>query len=124
MHARRPPPALGNCAQRGRARVMVCLSIRRSLPNTCENDSNRPVLLLWPKGSLIIGVENEGASRIDGNRIDDALVVLARNDAGLTTLSIDKTNDSARRASRTGRYFGAGLACLSLPPLDRTAAIG
>jgi hypothetical protein len=39
---------------------MVCLSIRRSLPNTCENDFNRPVLLLWPKGSLIIGVENEG----------------------------------------------------------------
>ena len=80
---------------------MVCLSIRRSLPNTCENDFNRPVLLLWPKGSLIIGVENEGASRIDGNRIDDALVVLARNDAGLTTLSIDKTNDSARRPRRT-----------------------
>src|SRR5258707_8451630 len=103
---------------------MVCLSIRRSLPNTCENDFNRPVLLLWPKGSLIIGVENEGASRIDGNRIDDALVVLARNDAGLTTLSIDKTNDSARRSSRTGRSCGAGLACLSLRPVGCTGGIG
>jgi hypothetical protein len=47
-------------SRRGLARVMVCLSIRRSLPNTCENYFNRPVLLLWPKGSLIIGVENEG----------------------------------------------------------------
>src|SRR5438309_705134 len=118
-----PPPTLGERVIAA-SRVMVCLSIRRSLPSTCENDFNRPILLLWPKGSLIIGVENEGAPRIDGNRFDDALVVLARNDAGLATLSIDKTNDSARRSSRTGRSCGAGLACLSLRPVGCTGGIG
>jgi hypothetical protein len=59
-------------------------------------------LLLWPKGSLVIGVENEGASRIDGKRIEDTLVFLARDYTGLTTFSIDETNGGAepRRSSR------------------------
>src|SRR5262249_33381643 len=35
----------------------------RSLPNTCEDDFDRPILLLWPEGSLIVGVENEGGCR-------------------------------------------------------------
>src|SRR5262249_19192459 len=73
-----------------------------SLPNTCEDDFDRPILLLWPKGSLIIGVENEGAPRIDGKRIEDALVVLACDYTGLATFSLDETNGGAepRRSSR------------------------
>jgi len=37
------------------------------------------------KGSLVIGLENECAPRFDGNRIEDALVILARDYTGLMT---------------------------------------
>jgi hypothetical protein len=74
---------------------------RSSLPNTCEDDFNSPILLFWPKGSLIIGAESEGAPRIGGKRIEDALVVLAHDYADLATFSLDETNGGAepRRSS-------------------------
>jgi len=86
----------------GRCRRRAPFNPERSLPNTCEDDFDRPILLLWPKGSLIIGVENEGAPRIDGKRIEDALVVLACDYTGLATFSLDETNGGAepRRSSR------------------------
>jgi hypothetical protein len=87
-----------------------------SLANTCENDFNRPILLLWPKGSLIIGVQNEGAPRIDSKRIEDALVVLARDYTGLATFSVDETDGGAepRRSSRARCPFRSRRSLIAL----------
>jgi hypothetical protein len=113
-------------AQRPAARVRERLQSGRSLPNTCKNDFNRLILLLWPKGSLIIGVQNEGAPRIDSKRIEDALVVLARDEdalvvlardyTGLATFSVDETNGGAepRRSSRARCPFQSRPSLIAL----------
>jgi hypothetical protein len=98
------------------SRFEFAVGTGRSLPNTRENDFDRLILLLWPKGSLVIGIENEGAPRIDSNRIEDALVVLARDYTGLATFSVDETNGGAepRRSSRAWRPFRSRRSLIAL----------
>ena len=69
------------------------------------------------EGGFVIGVEAEGASRIDRVAVEDTLVVLARDCTGLTTFSFDETNDrstKAYRSSRPRRSFRAGWSLIAL----------
>src|SRR5262245_59631289 len=78
---------------------------------------------LWPRlpvagaGTLPGSpLQNEGAARAYGKRIEDTFISLARNRAGLATFSIDETNDRstwgpclARRPSWARRYLRCDL---------------
>ena len=92
-----------------------------SLRSTGENYLHRNALPLRPKRSLVIGVENEAATRIDRISAEDALVVLACKRARLAAFSFDETNNCsayaarpnrAERSCRTGRSRVAFLAFL------------
>ena len=64
-----------------------------SLRSTGENYLHRNALPLRPKRSLVIGVENEAAARIDRIGAEDALVVLACKRARLAAFSFDETDN-------------------------------
>jgi hypothetical protein len=81
-----------------------------SLRSTGENYLHRNALPLRPKRSLVIGVENEAAARIDRIGAEDALVVLACKRARLAAFSFNETNNRsayACRANRTERSRGS-----------------
>jgi hypothetical protein len=54
--------------------------------------------LFRAEGGFVIGVEAEGASRIDRVGVEDTFVLLARECTGLTTFSFDETNDRSTKA--------------------------
>src|SRR5262245_37959495 len=71
-------------------------------------------LLLRPEGCSILLLEHEGAAGVDRVGIENALVRLARDCAGLATLSHDETNDVSARPGRSGRARRSGGAKRSL----------
>ena len=99
-------PTFGRCDISARMPTEAAL-----FRDTGEDDLNRNSLALWTEGSFVVRVENEGASRIDGIGAKDALIILARNCAGLATFTFNETNDGSAYARRANR---AGLSCWSL----------
>src|SRR5262245_56362605 len=80
-------------------------SSKSSFGDTGNADFDCNPLLLWSESCSIFVLEDEGASRLDSVSIEDTFIRLARNRAGLATLSVDETNDRAgpHRPSRPGR---------------------
>jgi hypothetical protein len=70
-----------------------------------EDHLDRGSWSLWPEIRFVIGFVHERTSGADRVSIEDAFIVLASDSAGLTTFSIDETND---RAARTRWPCGAG----------------
>jgi hypothetical protein len=97
-----------------------------SLRSTGENYLHRNALPLRPKRSLVIGVENEAAARIDRIGAEDALVVLACKRARLAAFSFDETNNCsayACRPNRAERSWSCGPAVpIALSPFGTPAA--
>jgi hypothetical protein len=79
-----------------------------SLRSTGKDYLHRNTLPLRPKRSLVIGFENEAASRTDGIGAEDALVVLACKHARLAAFSFDETNNCSAYACRPN---GAERSC-------------
>src|SRR5262245_64480943 len=96
-----------------------------------EDDLGGGALPLRPEGRLVVGLEREGAARIDGEGVEDPLVLLARDLAGLAALAFDEADGRspgrARWPSRAGRTRWAGRAFLSgvsLLALDGAEDVG
>src|SRR5262249_2528505 len=72
-----------------------------------NHDLDCRALLLRPEGCSILLLEHEGAAGVDRVGIENALVRLARDCAGLATLSHDETNDRSARSGRARRSSGS-----------------
>src|SRR5215471_5055957 len=71
-----------------------------------KHDFDRDALSLRPEGGAILLLEHEGAAGVDRVGIENSLIRLARDRAGLPTLSLDETNDRSARPWRSGRTRG------------------
>src|SRR5262245_66428464 len=68
-----------------------------------KHDLDRDALSLRPEGGAILLLEHEGAAGVDRVGIENSLVCLARDRAGLATLALDEKNDRAARPWRSAR---------------------
>src|SRR5438093_6166187 len=72
-----------------------------------KHDFDRDALSLRPEGGAIVLLEHEGAAGVDRVGIENSLVRLARDRAGLATLPLDETNDRSAWPCRSGRARGS-----------------
>jgi hypothetical protein len=80
--------------------------------------------VLWPKDRLVLVLERETAARIDGENVEDALVRLARHDAGAGTFRIDEADGGAAGAGGPAGPAGPGGPRSPLPDWRKTAGVG
>src|SRR5262245_50005375 len=118
-----------------RSAVVECAPMARSptllLGDAGEDDLGGGALPLRPEGRLVVGLEREGAARIDGEGVEDPLVLLARDLAGLAAFAFDEADGRSpgrpSRPGRSGRTRCAGRAVVSsvsLLALDGTEDVG
>src|SRR5262249_31499803 len=88
---------------------LVCL-----LGGAGNHDFDGNPLSRGPKRRPALVLEDEAAARVDGVSAEDSFVGLARDGAGLATLSVDEANDRPAWSRRSGRPCGAGQPLLAL----------
>src|SRR5262249_22430902 len=113
-----PPrrPKLGQQGRRGHRRahadlawLLSCLFLVAG-----NHDWDGTPLSRGPKRRPPLVLEDEGAAGVDGVSAEDSFVGLARDGAGLTTLSVDEANDRSAWSRRSGRPCRAGRPLLAL----------
>src|SRR5262245_17761810 len=114
-----PPPGRpksGQQRRRGHRSAhadLICLLVC-SLGGASNHDFDGNALSLGPKRRPTLVLEDEGPARVDGVSAEDSFVGLARDRAGLTTLSVDEENDRSAWSRRSGRPCRAGRHLLDL----------
>src|SRR5262249_12294315 len=92
---------------------LICLLVC-SLGGASNHDFDGNALSLGPKRRPTLVLEDEGPARVDGVSAEDSFVGLARDRAGLATLSVDEANNRSAWSRRSGRPCGAGWSLLAL----------